>query len=137
MIVLVRITPEPVFVTAIPLGPRTVGVPEVVGVPVLKGVEFNPDPVEGELMPAPVLMVLPDEVGVGDVPMIPVDGGLPIIVPGALGPGAGPPAGAVLTPAPPLVTPLAVPAEVPVGVEAAPTAGAGAFGVAVSAPVVP
>ena len=66
-----------------------------------------------------------------------MDGGLPIIVPAVPDPGVGPTTGAVLTPAPPLLTPVAVPEEVPVGVDAPPTADSVAFGVAASAPVVP
>ena len=133
----VRITPEPVLVTPIPLGLRIVGVPGVANVPARNGVELSPEPVEGEPAPAPVLMLLPDRAGVGDVPITPVDGGLPIIVPGAPDPGVGLAVGDGPTPAPPLVTPLAVPEEVPAGVDAAPAAGPVAFGVVASPPVVP
>jgi hypothetical protein len=115
-----------VFVTPVPPSAGVVRVLEVVGV-ALKGA--------GVVIPVPVFMLLGLERS-GEETMMPVGAGLPTIVPGVPDAGAGPKAGAVLTPAAPLVTPVAVPEEVPDGVEAAP-AGLATFGVAAVGLVVP
>ena len=114
---LVKVVPGTVFVM-----PRLLKVGDA-GRVVFKGLpkpELTPGP--GDWVPklVPGLIVPVCGAGVGAVPMVPVEAGLAVIAPGAAVPGLRPIPGAVLTPAPPLVTPVAAPEEVPDGVEAAP-----------------
>lgn len=136
----------PAFVPPNPLKPGDAG-RRVLG---LNGVEPSPLAGDGELRLVPVLRVPLADGAVGGVPIMPVEGGLPIIVPGVPEPGVGPVVGvgpvagavevvgAVAVPAPPLVTPVAAPEDAPDGEDAAPAAaGAAALGVVAPAPVLP
>jgi len=120
----VNVVPGTVFVKPIPLRPEDVGLVEVGGLAVRNGFwfELNPVPGDGLLNPVPGLMVLVCGAAGGDVPIIPVEDGFPMIEPGAAVPAVVPAPGAALTPAPPLVTPVAEPEDAADGVEAAPAA---------------